>query len=129
MFTIAIQRDDVTSNDVCQALRDGLSAHCHVLPGMRMSRTPLGRPHPDDPDTILVGIGSDRVFRAQVTLTHRAGRSWVRIDPGGLTAVPVLVNSLGIARQIRRILSAAPSLHRSDQPGSEGSGDGSRIPG
>jgi hypothetical protein len=44
-----------------------------------------------------------------VTIIHRADRTDIRITPGGV-AGDLLMNSLGIARQIRHVLLAAPGL-------------------
>jgi hypothetical protein len=44
MFTIAVPSDDLASEEVCTALRNGLGAHYNVLPGIRMNRSPLGVP-------------------------------------------------------------------------------------
>jgi hypothetical protein len=111
---ITIPRADLTSQDVTQALRAGLGPRYHVIPGMRMPQACLLAAQPDhDPDTILVSIGSSRLsnrfFRAQVTLTRPAGRTVIRIRPGG-TSSEFPVNALGIARKIRQVLASAPGI-------------------
>jgi hypothetical protein len=109
VFTIVVPRDDVTPEEVAKALRDGLGPRYNVVPGLRMSRNPLGNPRPAHLETILVGTGSNRLVRAQVTVSQGAGKSRIRIDPGGVSSELVL-NALGIARKIRRVLADAPSL-------------------
>jgi hypothetical protein len=44
-----------------------------------------------------------------VTITPRDGRTELRIRPGGFT-LSLLVNTFGIAREVRRVLASAPSL-------------------
>jgi hypothetical protein len=108
MFTIKVPRD-VTPEEVTQALRDGLGPEYNVLPGTRMTRIPFTKPHPDNSDNILVGKDSNRVWRAQVKLTHRSGRTDIRISPGGVLS-QLVVNTFGIARKARRVLLDAPGL-------------------
>jgi hypothetical protein len=111
---ITIPRADLTSEEVTRALRAGLGPHYHVVPGMRMPQGCLfaAEPH-QDPDTILVSIGSsrfsNRFFRAQVTLTRPHGQTVIRIRPGG-TSSEFPVNALGIARKIRQVLASAPGI-------------------
>ena len=71
---------------------------------------PFGGPQPDHPDTIVVGTGSTRLFRVQVRISHDAGETVLHISPGGLTPPPRLINRLWIARKVRQVLLAAPSL-------------------
>lgn len=51
MSTITVARANVTSQEVSEALRDGLGPGYNVQPGMRMARHPFfpsfGKPHPD----------------------------------------------------------------------------------
>jgi hypothetical protein len=112
--TITIPRADLTSEEVTRALRAGLGPHYHVVPGMRMPQACLFAAEPDqNPDTILVSIGSSRLsnrfFRAQVTLTRPSGQTVIRIRPGG-TSSEFPINALGIARKIRQVLASAPGI-------------------
>jgi hypothetical protein len=89
--SITITRADLTSEEVTRVLRAGLGAHYHMVPGMRMPQACLFAAEPNqDPDTILVSIGSNRLsnrfFRAQVTLTRRSGQTVIRIRPGGTSS-------------------------------------------
>jgi UDP:flavonoid glycosyltransferase YjiC (YdhE family) len=103
--TVTIPRADLTSEDVTSALRAGLGPRYHVIPGMRMPQACLFAAEPNqDPDTILVSMGSSRFFRAQVTLTRDSGQTVIRIRPGG-TSSEFPINALGIVRKIRQILS------------------------
>ena len=111
MPTITIPRADLTSEDVIRALRAGLGPHYHVAPGMRMPQACLFAAEPNqDPDIILVSIGSNRLssrfFRAQVTLTRPSGQTVIRIRPGG-TSSEFPINALSIARKIRQVLASA----------------------
>jgi hypothetical protein len=107
MPTITIPRPGVTSEEIAAALRAGLGGRYNVLPGMRTARKPLAGPEPAQPGTILVGTGSNRLFKAQVTIGGRVpGRTDVRISPGGL-GWEVIVNSLAISRRVRRVLAEA----------------------
>jgi hypothetical protein len=106
---ITIHRADLTSEEVTRALRAGLGPRYHVVPGMRMPQACLFAAEPNqDPDTILVTIGSSRFFRrffrAQVTLTRPSGKTVIRIRPGG-TSSEFTINALGIARKIRQVLA------------------------
>jgi hypothetical protein len=116
MPTITSLRADVTSEDVTAALRVGLGPHHHVFCGMRMPQACIFAAQPDqDPDTILVSTGSSRlsnqIFRAQVTLTRRSGKTVIRIRPGG-TSSEFPINWIGLARKIRRVLASAPGIIR-----------------
>ncbi len=109
MATITIPRSDITTDEVAAALRDGLPAHYNVVPGTGVNNNPLGRPRPNQPDTILVGIGANRWTRAQVRIVRRPRDTDLRITPGGLLGER-LVNTFGLAREMRRVLRNAPSL-------------------
>jgi hypothetical protein len=107
MSTVTVPRD-VTSKEVVEALRNGLDARYEVLPGMKMPRSPLfGRPRPSEPELILVTSGP--MVRAQVRLIPGAGRTDLQITPAGLLG-DLLMNTLGIAREVRQALLNAPSL-------------------
>lgn len=110
MFTVTIPRPDVTTEQVTEALRQGLSARYKVLPGMEVSLNPVGSPRPDDAGTIVVGTGSARLFHAQVRLTRESGSTILHVTPGGALPTLRLVNRLSIARKVGAVLKAAPSL-------------------
>lgn len=117
MFKITSARPDLATDEVVQALQDGLGPGYNVLAGMRQTRAPFSEPVPGSPDTIVVGVGSNRVQRAQVTIVRGSGRSEIHISPGGLISDLVL-NTLVIARKIHRVLASAPGL----RPPSGGAG-------
>jgi hypothetical protein len=107
MYKITVPRSELATDEVVQALRDGLGPGYNVLPGMRQTRAPFSEPVPGSPDTIVVGIGSNRVQRAQVTIVRGPGRSEIRISPGGLIS-DLMLNTLVIARRVHRVLAHAP---------------------
>lgn len=109
MYTITVPRPDLRTDEVVEVLRDGLGPGHNVLPGMRQTRAPFSEPVPGSPDTIVVGIGSNRVQRAEVTIVRRSGSSEIHISPGGLVSDLVL-NALVISRKIHRVLASAPGL-------------------
>jgi hypothetical protein len=110
MFTITVPRSAVTSYEVADALRQGLGSRYNVLPGTGVNWNPVGGPRPDHPDTIVVGIGSTRVFRAQVRISQNAGETILHVSPGGITLPLRLLNRLWIARKAHQVLRAAASL-------------------
>lgn len=57
MPTVTIPRTDITSEQIGAALRDGLDDRYDVLPGMRMTRIPLGSPGPPAPTKSWSGKG------------------------------------------------------------------------
>src|SRR5450432_1157335 len=105
--TITVPRSDVTSDEVADALRQGLGPRYHVLAGKGVNWNPVGGPRPDHPDTIVVGTGSTRLFRAQVRISHDAGETILHVTPGGL-GWPRVPNRLWIARKVGQVLRAAP---------------------
>jgi hypothetical protein len=112
--TITIPRGDVTSEEVTEVLCAGLGPNYRVVPGMRMPQgCPFAAEPNQDPDTILVSTGSNRLsnrfFRAQVTLTRPAGQTVIRIGPRG-TSSEYPINVLRITREIGQVLANAPSL-------------------
>lgn len=110
MSTITVPRSDVTSDEVVEVLRRGLGPQYNVLPGVGVNWNPFGGPRPDHPDTIVVGKGSTRVFRAQVRISHDAGQTVLHVFPGGLTGPPRLINRFWVTRRAAQVLRAAPSL-------------------
>ncbi len=110
MFAITVPRSDVTSDEVTDALRQGLGPRYKVLPGAGVSCwNPVGGPRPDRADTIVVGTGSTRLSRAQVRISQDAGETILLVSPGGIGLL-TLANRLWIARKVRQVLRAAPSL-------------------
>ena len=109
MPTVTVSRGDVTSEEVCKVLRDNLPARYNVLPGMAMGRAGFMAPHQGTQDTIVVGIGANRWNKAQVTIIRGEGKTDLRISPGGLVS-DLIMNTFGIARDIRGVLAHAPSL-------------------
>jgi len=104
MPTITIPRSGVTAEEITASLRAGLGSAYNVLPGMRAARRPMAGPEPADARAILVGTGSNRLFKAQLTIEGDApGGTDVRISPGGL-GWETIVNSFGITRKVRRVL-------------------------
>jgi hypothetical protein len=110
MRTITIPRPEITTEEVGEALRQGLGPRYTVLSTVGMNWNPAGKPRPDKPDLITVGFGSTRVFRAEVTISHRPGQTRLHVIAGGLSAPFRLVNSVWIARKAFQALRAAPSL-------------------
>ncbi len=109
MSTITVHRENVTSEEVCQVLRDGLGDRYNVLPATGMGRSALQGPHDADPDTILVGTGSNRVVKAEVKIVPQGGQTALHISPGGLSW-DLALNGLGIARKTRKVLAASPNF-------------------
>jgi hypothetical protein len=110
MSTITVPRPDITSEDVADTLRRGLGRRYNVLLDTGVNWNPVGGPRGGQSDTIVVGVGSNRLMRAQVRLSHDSGKTVLHVNPGGLSLVPRLTNLFGVARKVRRVLQAAPSL-------------------
>ena len=108
MPTVTIPRPDLTTEEVVTLLRNGLGAGYNVLPDMAMGRTAFQGPRKGQPNTIVVGIGDNRVVKAQVTITPQGRQTELRISPGGVTWDLVL-NIFGVARKVRRVLTNPPS--------------------
>ena len=111
MSTITIPRPDVTTEEVSEVLRRELGPRYNVLAGEGMNWNPVGSPRAQLPDKIVVGTGSTRLFRAQVTVSRDAGQTDLHVVAGGLTLPVRLTNRLWIGEKVRRVLQAAPSLH------------------
>jgi hypothetical protein len=109
MSKITVPRADLTTDEVVQALHQGLGQEYNVLPGMRLTLAPFGKPEPGTPDTIVVGLGGNRVRRAEVSIVRRSGECELHISPGGLTS-DRLLNMLVTTPKIRRALADAPHL-------------------
>jgi hypothetical protein len=83
MPIITIPRTDISSEQVSAALRNGLDDRYDVLPGMRISRIPVGSPQPADPDEIAVAKGPTPMVRAQVTIIRQAAAPTSASPPAG----------------------------------------------
>jgi hypothetical protein len=110
MSAITVPRSDVTSDEIADVLRGSLGPRYNVVPGTGVNWNPVGEPRPDHPDTIVVGTGSTRVFRAQVRISQHAGKTILHVTPGGITLVPRVINRLWIAGKVLQVLRAAPRL-------------------
>jgi hypothetical protein len=110
MLSITVSRPDLTAEEVADALRQGLGRTYNVLPGEAKNWNPVGSPRPNHPDSVVVGTGSNRLFRAQVRLSRRPGETILHVSPGGIGPAPRLINGLWIVRKVLKVLRAAPSL-------------------
>jgi hypothetical protein len=110
MSTITVPRVDVTTDEVSEALRQGLGPKYKVLPGVGMNWNPVGKPRPDHPDMITVGTAPSRLFRAEVKISRRPGETVLHVIAGGIGPLPRLVNRFWIVEKVRRALQAAPGL-------------------
>ncbi len=82
------------------------------LPARRraaMGRTMYQAEHEGQPNTIVVGTGQNRIVKAQVTITPRAGQTELRISPGGISWDWVL-NTFGVAQKVKKVLESSPTL-------------------
>jgi hypothetical protein len=109
MSTVKVPRTDLTTEAVAAALRDGLGDRYNVLPGMAIGRLGIQAPRRGKPNTIVVGTGENVFVKAQVTIVAQNGQTELRISPGGVT-LDLLVNSLGVARKVHRVLEGSPRL-------------------
>jgi hypothetical protein len=111
---ITIPRSDLANEEVAVALRHGLGPRYHVLAGLGIRPEPDNAPELDQPDLILVGIGSDRVFRAEVAITRGSGQTIIEVRPGGLPNTwpggVRFINRVWIARKVHHVLDAASDL-------------------
>src|ERR1700728_3402479 len=101
--TITIPRPGVTTEEVSEVLRRSLGRRYHVMPGLGLNWNPAGKLRPDQPGTIVVGIGSARLFRAQVTISQRSGQTILHVLAGGISLPVRLSNRLWIADKVGRI--------------------------
>jgi hypothetical protein len=104
MSTITVAQANLTGEKVSEALRNGLGPRYSVLAGTRMAQSSRGTPHPGEADAILVGSGSNRVWRAEVEIIRHARQTSFNVSSGGISWIR-LVNNLGIARKIRKVLA------------------------
>ncbi|MGH3191651.1 MAG: hypothetical protein ACRDOU_28180 [Streptosporangiaceae bacterium] len=111
MATITVPRTGVSTEDVSKVLRQGLSSRYKVLPDEAVTLNAVGKPQPNHPDTIIVGIGSARLLRAQVKISSGPDATTLHVTPGGLTVLWRMTNRLWFVRKVRRVLAASASLH------------------
>jgi hypothetical protein len=109
LSTITVPRTGLTAETVAAALRDGLGDRYNILPGMAMGRTMIQAPRKGRPNMIVVGTGENLVVKAQVTIVAQDGHTELRVSPGGIT-LDLVLNSLGVARKVRRVLKNSPGL-------------------
>jgi len=110
MSRISVPRPDVTTAEVSDALRAGLTDRYQVLTGTAMNLNPVGKPRPDHPDTVVVGTGSTRIFRVEVTISRQNDRTLLQVIPGGITPPLRLLNRFRIGQRVQQVLAAAPGL-------------------
>ena len=89
MSAITVPRSDVTSDEVADALRQGLGSQYHVLPG--------------------AGVNCWNPVRAQVRISQNAGETILHVSPGGIGLL-TLTNRLWIVHKVRQVLRADPTL-------------------
>jgi hypothetical protein len=111
MSTITVPRPDVTTDQVRDALTKGLGAKYNVVPDSDLSLDSIGGPRSGESDSIVVGTGSNRIFRAEVKIARQGGQTVLHVHPGGLSAPLRLTNQFWIARRVRHVLQASPGLH------------------
>jgi hypothetical protein len=107
MPTITTPRT-VTTEEVSDALKQGLGPKYEVLPGVAMNWNPLGKPRPGHPEMITVGSAPSRLFRAEVKLSQQSGQTNLHVIAGGIGPIPRLLNRFGIAEKVREVLQTAP---------------------
>jgi hypothetical protein len=109
MPTVTVPRADLSTEEVVQALKDGLGERYNVLPGKAIGRTMYQAEHDGQPNQIVVGTGENRLVKAQVTITPQGGQTELRIRPGGLSW-DWLMNNFGVVQKVRQVLASAPNL-------------------
>lgn len=110
LTTITLARPDVSTEEVADALRQGLAPKYNVLPGVGINWNPVGNVRANHPDSIVVRPGSNRFIRTQVKLSRDSGETTLHVSPGGLTLTARLTNRLGLDRKVLRVLRDAPNL-------------------
>jgi hypothetical protein len=109
MPSVTVPRADLTTEDVVQALKDGLGDGYNVLPGKAAGRTMYQAEHDGRPNEIVIGTGQNRLVKAQVTITPRGGQTELRISAGGLSW-DWLMNNFGVVQKVKQVLTSSPSL-------------------
>jgi hypothetical protein len=104
---ITIPRSDLTTDEIADALRKGLGPKYTVQPGKRPSYNPVGEPQPDSPDSITVGTGSGRIFRAEVRVDRQPDRTVLHVSPGGLSLLGRLFNRTFFSAKVNKALQTA----------------------
>ncbi len=110
MATITVPRPNVITEEVADALRAGLGQRYNVLPGVGINWNPVGNARANHPDSIVVGTGSNKLFRAQVKISRGPAETQLHVSPGGLTPPFRLTNRFGIERKVLQVLHDAPNL-------------------
>ena len=114
MSVVTVSRGDVSCGQVAETLRRSLGPRYHVRPGAAIDHSPRDGRLADELDTIVVGTGFDRWFRAQVTVARRSGQTRLYVIPGGLPGTwpggLQLINRVGIARRVHRALAGSAEL-------------------
>jgi hypothetical protein len=104
-------RPNVTTEEIAEVLRQGLGDGYTVLAGTGMNWNPVGAPRADKPDMIVVGKGSTRLFRAEVTISRSPDKAVLHVIAGGIGLPLRLLNRFWIADRARRCLQTASGLH------------------
>jgi hypothetical protein len=110
MPTVTVPRSDVTTAEVADALRQGLTPKYNVLAGVGINWNPVGDVRPNHPDSIVIRPGANRFIRTQVKLSRDCGATTLHVSPGGLTATSRLTNLFGLDRKVLQVLRNAPNL-------------------
>jgi hypothetical protein len=103
MPTITVARGDIASEEVIEALRAGLGGRYHVLPEERAAHL-FGTPRAGEPEAIVVGIGSGRVWCTEVRMGHRGDVTEIRVAGPPRPPVIWLINALLVTRRVYRVL-------------------------
>lgn len=111
MTTIRILRADVTTREVVRALERGLGPHYHVL-SFQSTAWP-DRRIADDPDSIVIGTGSCRVYHAHVRVVRNAHGTELHVRAGG-PAWHRARNALGTVPKIVAVLRRSRLLATAD---------------
>jgi len=114
MYSIAIPRSDLTTAEVVTIFRQGLGTRYHVLAGIGINGHSVADRVLSQPDSIVVGTGSNRVFRTEVLVSWHSGHTVIDVHPGGrpgtFSGGLKLINRLWIARKTHHVLEAALEL-------------------
>jgi hypothetical protein len=110
MPTIMVPRSDVSVDEVSEVLHNQLGSRYTVLPDTAMNWNPAGSPRAEHHDTLVVGTGSARLFRAQVRISRGSDQTALRITSGGISALLTLTNRLWMTQKVRRALQAGLGL-------------------